>query len=579
MVIVLVLTSLLAACTKSTSSTTTTASTTVSSSTQPGTGTTVQSTTTTSAAPTNWWDSFGTPVYGGELNWRTDTHPSNYDPYNYAMLLTYPYEGLFMHNWMVDRTKEYSFQYMWTPEKYWTGWLAESWKFADPQTMIINIRQGVHWQNKPPLNGRELTADDLEFHFSRMIGSGHGFTQVDPFYQRWIGSWVSATATDKYTLQFKFKTPTLITNLWSMLDITTSYIEAPELVKKGIKEWQDCIGTGAYVLTNVITNSSISLDKNPDYWGYDEHFPKNKLPYIDKINVFTIPDPATAIAAMRTKKIDTLTNLGYDQVKSLTGTNPELKQATLLQQGFMLILNCGAAPFNDIKVRQALNMSIDRTAMAKSLYGGAVPGEPTGMIFPPYSGYAVPYKDWPQELKDQYTYNPTKAKQLLAEAGYPDGFPTNMKAPVVIPKDTMTIVKSYFADIGVEMEIESVDMAAAIGMLRGAGFDQLFMWLSSGNAPLAAMGNAKSAPNRLNDTVLNGMIEKFLAANTAEEAQKICQEADIHYAQMHTNIELFPVANFTVWQPYMKGYSGELEVTGTAASKNYYWARFWVSGK
>ena len=88
-------------------------------------------------------------------------------------------------------------------------------------------------------------------------------------------------------------------------------------------------------------------------------------------------------------------------------------------------------------------------------------------------GWGLPYEDWPQDLKDEYAYNPMAAKKLLADAGYPDGFKTNIVADVAGDMDLLQIVKSYFARVGIDMEIRPMESAALVALSNRQKHDQM----------------------------------------------------------------------------------------------------------
>ena len=123
------------------------------------------------------------------------------------------------------------------------------------------------------------------------------------------------------------------------------------------------------------------------------------------------------------------------------------------------------APFTDIRVRQALQMAINRQSLADDYYGGYASTRPVGLVTTAYTGYAYAYEDWPQELKDEYAYNPEGAKALLAEAAADGvftandlgGFDTDILAANNGDLQLLQVFKSYFLDIGVDMEINAVD--------------------------------------------------------------------------------------------------------------------------
>ena len=89
------------------------------------------------------------------------------------------------------------------------------------------------------------------------------------------------------------------------------------------------IGTGPFICTEFVSGSSLTMSRNPNYWGYDERYPKNQLPYVDKLNFLIIPDLATALAALRTGKVDVMDNVPNTQVQSVAKSNPEILQVAV----------------------------------------------------------------------------------------------------------------------------------------------------------------------------------------------------------------------------------------------------------
>ena len=111
--------------------------------------------------------------------------------------------------------------------------------------------------------------------------------------------------------------------------------------------------------------------RNPNYWGYDEHFPKNQLPYIDSLKYLIIPDVATTLAALRTGKIDAMDNIGLTDSNNLKKTNPELVSLTYATSNQPTIdPRVDVATFKDINVRIAMQHALDLPTITSSYYGG-----------------------------------------------------------------------------------------------------------------------------------------------------------------------------------------------------------------
>src|SRR5271157_2719778 len=279
----------------------------------------------------NWWDKLGQPQYGGELNIRTNRRIANFDPY-YGVHLTQIYtawmEKMFAPDWLMDPLVN-DFREGERPDDTIRGHLAESWEFADPYTFVVHVRKGVRWQNIPPANGREFVAGDIVFHFHRMYGLGSGYTKPSPARADIVAfkELVSVTAPDNYTVIFKWKTSSRELILDALQEIGTSLcIENPEAVRKwgDVRDWHHAVGTGPFMLKEFIPDVSATLVKNPDYWGYDERYPQNKLPYIDKLNLMIIPEQETTLAEMMASRIDAADQISPALAHELKKTNPEI---------------------------------------------------------------------------------------------------------------------------------------------------------------------------------------------------------------------------------------------------------------
>lgn len=534
----------------------------------------------TPAGQGNWWDKLGEPKYGGNLTFVAMPNiASGFDPASWMSFAGAGYgDMLFGTDWTLDRSI-WDFQGMWVPAEYWKPLAAASWEWKDSQNMIIHIRPGVHWQDKAPANGREFIAQDVEFHFDRMLGTGNGFTEPNPLYLGFAPAIEKVTATDKYTVAVKFKQPGIFVNSQNIFESVNQMFELPEAVKSGeIKDWTKAVGIGPFMLSDYVPDVSLTFSKNPNYWATDSRHPQNKLPYVDSVKLLNIPDVSTQMAALRTGKIDSLDRLSWQQSATLKKTNPEIPQWQLFTSGSMLFLRNDNKPFNDLRVRKALQMALDLKTIAKSHYGGMVEGIPAGLLSPRYKGWNFAYDDWPQELKDGYSYNPQKAKELLVEAGYPNGFKTNVVAGSQGDVDLLQIVKSYFHDIGVEMDIKLMDDLALMPFATGRKHDQMLAFSSfAGHIPNISISSFRTDEARnwgnVKDPAYDAMVDKFSAAPTLDQAKKLAIEADKYYLENKFSVDLFPIVTFSAYQPYLKGYSGE---SFGMWNIPYYWARLWI---
>jgi peptide/nickel transport system substrate-binding protein len=355
----------------------------------------------------------------------------------------------------------------------------------------------------------------------------------------------------------------------------------PEWVEQhpeGSNEWKDAVGTGPWMVTDFVVGSTFTCSKNPDYWGYDERYPQNKLPYVDTYKQIAIPDISTALAALRTGKIDMIVDFSggpsWQQAASIAETNPEIQQATLPSEAAAVEFRCDRAPFTDIRVRQALQMAIDIPTIAETHYGGLVDGVPVGGIPPSYTGWTTPYDQWPADLKEAYAYNPEKAKQLLADAGFPQGFKTDIVASSGGDLELLQIIKAYFLDIGVNMEIQTMDEFAKMDFLRAGKHDAMsYGRMADQTLPWQAIITRQSEDGRNvtfnNDATFDAMIDKAMAATNIEESMRLLGEADMYLLRQFWSANLCVIRNSILWEPYVKGYSGE-------RSGDVYLPRLWI---
>lgn len=584
---ILTIISLLAACSQkgtTTSSakpqTSSATSTSVSSTTKVSNNTASASTT---AASGKWWDKFGTPKYGGEIAYVTNILGDNFDPYNFFTANFLMCEQLFMGDITIDRN-EFSYKTNLYPPKI-NGLLAESWEFTDGQTLVIHLHQGIKWQNKAPTNGRDFVAQDVVYHYNRALALGDGFTQPSPFAMGMLGEIAGVSASDKYTVVMKFKTAHQLINWWTALNpACPNMIESREQVETGHpSDMENAAGTGPFMPKDFVAGSSITWVKNQDYYLKDERYPGKSLPYIDTLKEISIMDPATALAAIRSGQVDFLDNITWQNADKLKSTNPDLLLSMFSTMGQTCDPRLDKKPFDDIRVRKALQLAINIPAIAKSIYGGYASSDPPGYIVADAKGWTRPYKDWPADLQQEYTYNPAEAKKLLAEAGYPDGFETNILIQTVESKELYEVIKAMLADIGVKMEINSMDRPQWMAYTQAAKHDQMTSnFFTNQVFPVDVCYNNRTsrAPTNViyapaaDAKTYDDMFAQFSAAPDEATAKKLAVQMEEFIYRQHWAIITTGNIYFSAAQPEMKGYSGE-NLGGFVPS--WFFSRFWKS--
>ena len=535
------------------------------------------------------------PQYGGTITFASMNEPTSIDPYiRYAagVVIEGVNEKLGIANWAIDRD-EWGFRTRYFPEFALTGLLAESWEQPDPTTIIFHIRKGVHWHNKAPMNGREVTADDIKYNFERILGLGSGFTEPGADVNVVNFNVESIEATDKYTVVFKLKSITL-TALKEILVGTNVAILAPEVVEQygDVTDWRNVVGTGPFELTDWVEGSSITWTKNPDYWGYDEKYPENRLPYIDELRSVISMERATHLALMRSGKADFLGPPGnsqlitVDEVVSLQRTNPEMNLWPYSYRSEKaMTFNTQIPPWNDVRVRRAIQMAIDLETINDTYFQGWADTTRAGIVGTSLIGYSTPFEDWPEELKGYYTYDPEGAEALLDEAGYPRGadgirFQTVYDHYEWFDLDYYQIVMEYLRAIGIGVEVNTHDRSAygallnerkALGLLTSISNVDAQSYTASINYAYSTAGFNNG---RINDPVYDAMFEAAAAATTTEEQKRLVNEADQYLIEKHWWIVGPRVPLFNVAQPWIIGYNGEVELSYVGSHLHF--SRLWI---
>jgi len=528
--------------------------------------------------------------YGGELVYAWDRQPLYFDESvglcYYATTFPLTNECLFQGDITKGPggTKEAQWVYNMDPHpSLMAGGLAEKWELTDPETIVFHIRQGVRWHNKPPVNGRELTAKDVAFSLNRLWQAPKSYHSKS---YNWEIHGESITATDNKTVVIKCK-PGMTGRVFRFA-IWYSHMVPPEAIEKygDLMDWKNSCGTGAFMLTDYVEGSNANFVRNPDYWMKDPRHPENRLPYVDAVKYVIVPDFSTRLAAMRSGKAAILnTPLGWDDTESLKGSNPDLQWSRTLNSGASAVfmrVDKPELPWYDKRVRQALFMAIDNEGIAKSYYSGQAEVFAWPILpIPEHMDMFVPLAEFPPSVREQYEYHPEKAKKLLAEAGYPKGF----KAEVVCVQgyvDILSIIKNYWAQIGVDLDIAVKELGAYTNMGFKRSHEQMYM---SGVNPTVLFTFSRLERDQgynfscINDPLIEEAWKK-VTANYFDEALKRQAMKDV-VPQILEQAYILPMpANylFTPWQPWVKGYNGEMMV-GSLGSLGDFVKYIWTDRK
>ena len=518
------------------------------------------------------------PEYGGTFTWGDALGAPHCDPHIHGWgprAITLVGEKLGLGDWGADRA-EISFADPYTPLRFVTGALAESWEMADPLTYLFHIREGVRWHDKAPMNGREFTAQDVVYNLHRYTGLGSGFTEPGAATPIASLPFESITASDDSTVVIKLTTPkvdlpeVLLINWWV-------FMLPPEVIEQhgDLTDCDNMVGTGPYMLTEWIEGSSITYSKNPDYWDHDEKYPDNRLPYIDQVNRLIMPEKATQLASLRSGRIDYIGQSGGGQlqaaqVETLQRTNPEIVvHPWAFRSETSVAFNMRhPSPFQDIRVRKAMQMAIDLESINNTYFGGFGMTKPQGIIGDGMKGFFVPFEEWPEETRKVFAYDPEGAEALLDEAGYPRGADGIRFKAVHNPAPTwdmgyQEIAVEYWGAIGVDVEIRTHEGTQLSALITDGTYEGItFMDLGNDTDPNVLLDRLTIGMvwgrTGHQDTVMDAKAKAAMAASTLEEQQRLVAEADMYMIEQHWYIWGPKVPQFEAVQPWVIGFNGEI---------------------
>lgn len=316
--------------------------------------------------------------------------------------------------------------------------LAESWDIPDNQTYVFHLRKGVKFHN-----GRELTAEDVKYSLNRVL---------DPKTASPGRSYISLIdaieVLDKYTVKVHLSAP-----LASLLDGLTSdnlSIVPKEVVEaNGNLQKVEC-GTGPFMLKEWVADNSMTLVKNPDYF-------EKGAPAVDKVIFRVIPEQASLLAGVKSGDIDFAT---INDGALIRQAAKDSKVVVMSKPGLNMRIfsfNTTRKPFDDVRVREAISLALDRSEILTIAEFGM--GKTTGPIPVAATQWALPPAKLPFSTPD-----PARAKKLLADAGYPNGFSFNITCSSTYEGGLAVaqVAQDELKKIGVTANLEVVEWGAYI---------------------------------------------------------------------------------------------------------------------
>jgi peptide/nickel transport system substrate-binding protein len=330
---------------------------------------------------------------------------------------------------------------------------ADNYERVDELTHIWKLKQGIKFQNVDPTWGRELTADDVVYSTTRRRDNPAG--QSDKQFLRDLTDHFEAT--DKYIFRLVTKAP------YSAILDEFGDASYPIIPREAVEKWGDlqqhAPGFGAYILKEFVRGERLKWVKNPDFY-------MKGLPYIDSGELLVIPDESTITKAFETGQTDSYggsepNRPKVDRWKNIKGMNVRTGR-NYWHRTFMLKVD--KPPFDDIRVRQALDLCIDRQDIIDKMAFGY--GKFAGPIVPDMVRYALPQ----EELHDFYKVDIAQAKQLLSAAGYENGLDVELKVENVADLSNLSqIVVQHLAKAGINVKLVPQELGIFLAQTMYAG--------------------------------------------------------------------------------------------------------------
>lgn len=526
------------------------------------------------------------PQYGGTLNIGmvyVTLAPLSWDPTDWAWKFQQDtglfYEQLFAADLSKARRNggRHAFRAdAWLPSDAIRGELAQSWEMKDnPLRVEVKLRKGVMFPEKPGvMKSRELVAQDVVDSFNRLDKS----PKKVPTYFDHVEK---VEAPDSHTVVFRLKEYNAEWDYrfgWGYF----SGIVPEEVIKAGAKDWKNANGTGPFMLTDYVQGNAVTLTKNPVYWdkeriGGQEY----KLPFVDKIVYRTIKDEATFLTALRTGKLDVLEGIRWSAVDELKRSAPALKWVRSLDNGGTFVsLRSDTKPFDDIRVRRALNMAVNKQEIVKSYYAGNAElfGYP---MHPDYAGYYEPLDQMPKAAQELFEYNPEKAKQLLAEAGHPKGFSFKVQVCACSPDhmDLLPLVAAYLEKVGVKMEIQPLEYGAFLSAMTTKTLAPGYMMRNGHTNPTTSLRKSFVTkqtwnPSLWTDPEFDKRMQQVYLERDESKRQLLIKLMTRDIVEKAPYIWLPTPYTYTAWWPWVKNYGGELRAGAERPAPIH--ARMWI---
>lgn len=390
--------------------------------------------------------------------------------------------------------------------------LAASWSQPDPQTWVFKLRPDVTFHDGTP-----VTSSDVKASIERVIASKGS---QGPLW----AALTSSEVTDPQTLTLKTSQPlgTMLANLTLMFVVPAAKVTDPNFFNKPT-------GSGPFVVKSFTPGSNLTLSAAPNYWGTKAKVATVNVPYI--------AETSTVVTSLLNGSVDLAWPIPPDQVGSLTGKSGIHLSNVQSYEYYFTWFNCGKKPFSDVRVRQAMWYAVDLESIVKSLFGSSA----TTMDAP------IPSTVFGYAGQTPYAHDPDKAKQLLTQAGYPDGLQTTLlwygnTGPLAT--DLAQAMISDWAKVGVKVTPNQVEKATWTKRLNALEFDMDFQTntVLTGDADytLGRLYTSKADRMGYKNPTLDGILAN--ASATTDQSQRASLYAQACKIIWDDAVGVFPAA-------------------------------------
>jgi peptide/nickel transport system substrate-binding protein len=516
------------------------------------------------------------PQYGGSITDLMRAGEPSFDPLLFvAMAHTVPpmYDGQFDTNWYRGPagTGEFPYNTTVTPPASLKGGVIETWEQPSLTKMIFHIRKGIHYWNKSDVlhpydqvesaYGRELDAFDVEYSCNNM------FVNDRSLLNGYGGA--KCKATDKWTVEYTWDEPD---GLGKMIRFYTFQHGVYPKETKGINlgDWQNALGSGPFIPTGFTPGSIATYKKNPNYWDHDPLHPENKLPYLDGMKMIVFSDWPTHIAALRAGKIDKIApwyGVPPNYVAELSESNPELMHVPSTGDQRPIDVRLDVKPWDDIRIRKAAMLALDHQGIVDEFFEGS--GELlTSYSFKASDPFHHSLEELPPDLQENYGYDPERAKKLLAEAGFPNGFDTSITCKAD-QCELIELYAAYLSAVGIRAEVKQMEAAEHNSMWNQYKWPELASqdtgnlgiseWMAFSGEIHPGQGHVRP----IEDPEWKKMWQSY-STDTDRDSQLVkWKELNIYTLRKLWNIQTVAAVPHNYWQPWLRNYSGEQGVFET----------------